>query len=188
MSVVLVPVAAVIRFAQQPAVEAFSLSALFLAGLVAALAAALRLRRYWRSRHLALTNGDREYGWLVVNGRARRGRALQNVAARDNHIAEWHGPPSAGANDFLGGQSAVPRQRRVDERSARSPWPTPGGNIKTNRAIYVTIPTGFNMTWDVTVTVATLSGIAARTVRSERDLSEWKSHRDDHGHVELQPG
>lgn len=36
-----------------------------------------------------------------------------------------------------------------------------GGNIKFNRDIRITIPTGFNMTWDATVTTATLTGSAA---------------------------
>lgn len=36
-----------------------------------------------------------------------------------------------------------------------------GGIIKFNRDIRVNIPTGFNMTWDVTVTTATLTGPAA---------------------------
>lgn len=36
-----------------------------------------------------------------------------------------------------------------------------GGNIKANRDIRVIIPTGFNMTWDPTVTTATLGGTAA---------------------------
>jgi uncharacterized repeat protein (TIGR01451 family) len=36
-----------------------------------------------------------------------------------------------------------------------------GGNIKANRDIRLIIPTGFNMTWDATVTTATLGGTAA---------------------------
>lgn len=36
-----------------------------------------------------------------------------------------------------------------------------GGNIKQNRDIRIIIPTGFNMTWDVSVTTATITGTAA---------------------------
>src|SRR5947208_2037998 len=36
-----------------------------------------------------------------------------------------------------------------------------GGNIKQNRDIRLIIPTGFNMTWDPTVTTATITGTAA---------------------------
>lgn len=36
-----------------------------------------------------------------------------------------------------------------------------GGNIKANRDIRLIIPAGFNMTWDATVTTASLSGTAA---------------------------
>ena len=36
-----------------------------------------------------------------------------------------------------------------------------GGNIKSNRDIRLIIPTGFNMTWDVSVTNVTLGGTAA---------------------------
>lgn len=35
-----------------------------------------------------------------------------------------------------------------------------GGNIKFNRDIYITIPAGFNMTWDTSVLTATLGGSA----------------------------
>ncbi|HEY7237027.1 MAG TPA: hypothetical protein VH539_22895 [Gemmatimonadaceae bacterium] len=40
----------------------------------------------------------------------------------------------------------------------------PGGNVRRNRDIRIVIPPGFNMTWDVTVTTATITGNAANKV------------------------
>ena len=41
-----------------------------------------------------------------------------------------------------------------------------GGNIKFNKDIRISIPAGFNMTWDATVLTATITGnAAARTTR-----------------------
>ena len=39
-----------------------------------------------------------------------------------------------------------------------------GGNIKFNKDIRISIPAGFNMTWDATVLTATITGIAAARV------------------------
>ena len=39
-----------------------------------------------------------------------------------------------------------------------------GGNIKFNRDIHITIPTGFNMQWDTTVPTVTITGSAAAKV------------------------
>src|SRR5438477_65654 len=39
-----------------------------------------------------------------------------------------------------------------------------GGNIRSNRDIHISIPAGFNMTWDASVLTATITGSAAARV------------------------
>src|SRR5690349_741079 len=41
-----------------------------------------------------------------------------------------------------------------------------GGNIKFNRDIHITIPTGFNMQWDTSVPTVTITGTAASKVNT----------------------